>query len=64
MRRYESGCVDCGFPCKYEACPNYKIEVFKCDFCKEEDVILYYYNGNEICAECLLKEFEVVEGSN
>ncbi len=64
MRYYESGCVDCGFSCRSEACPYYKITVFKCDFCKEEDVKLYHYYGHEICEECLLKEFDIVEGSD
>jgi hypothetical protein len=35
----------------------------KCDKCGEEDVKLYDYDGYEICGECLLIEFDVVEGT-
>ena len=64
MRYYTSNCCDCGLPCLYEGCPNYKVECFVCDFCKDEDSTLYEYDGYEICADCLLKEFKVVEGSD
>ncbi len=64
MRYHTSECCDCGLPCIYKTCPHYEVEHFQCDFCKEEDVRLYNYNGYEICEECLLKEFEVVEGSD
>ena len=39
-------------------------EHFKCDLCKAEYLKLYHYDGIEICEECLLKQFEVVEGSD
>ena len=61
---YTNECCDCGLPCLYEGCPYYKVKHFKCDFCKEENVKLYDYNGYEICEACLLKEFEVIEGSD
>lgn len=63
MKWYESGCVSCDLPCIFEACPNYKVEHLICDYCGEETK-LYHYDGFEICGECLLKEFEVVEGSD
>lgn len=63
MRYYTDECVDCGLPCIYEACPYYKVEHFVCDFCKDEDITLYDYNGYEICADCLIKQFDVIEGS-
>ena len=63
MKHYTNECVDCGLPCLYNACPYYRVEHFYCDFCKEE-TRLYHYDGLEICGECLLKEFEVVEGSD
>jgi hypothetical protein len=61
---YTTECVSCGFPCKYKACPYYEVKHFKCDRCKDKDVILYHYDNEEICEECLLKEFEIVEGSD
>lgn len=63
MKYYTNDCFNCGLPCIYEACPYYNVEHFRCDFCKKEDVKLYDYNGYEVCEECLLKEFDVVEGS-
>lgn len=63
MRYYESGCFSCDLPCIYESCPYYRVEYFVCDFCKEENVKLYDYNGYEICVDCLIKQFDVIEGS-
>lgn len=64
MHYYENECVSCGLPCIYNACPYYKVKHFKCDWCQEEDVKLFNYNGYEICEECLLGEFEIVDGSD
>lgn len=64
MRYYSNECVSCGFPCRHEFCPYYKVEHFRCDYCKVEDVKLYDFDGDEICEECLLKQFDVVEGSD
>lgn len=63
MKYYTNDCCDCDLPCSYESCKYYRVEHFKCDFCKEEDVKLYNYNSYEICEECLIKEFDVVDGS-
>ena len=62
MKRTESECVDCGKPCIGIACPNYEVTRYYCDECGEEET-LYDYEGEELCAECLLKKFEKVEGS-
>lgn len=64
MHYYENECCDCGLPCTYNSCPYYKVKHFVCDFCKEQDIKLYDYNGYEICEECLIKQFEVIEGSD
>ena len=65
MKKVENECIGCpteigcfGSSCKYSNVIRYY-----CDFCKEETK-LYEYNGYEICEECLLKEYSVVEGSN
>lgn len=63
MKYHTYDCVDCGLPCLFEGCPYYDAEHFECDCCGEVDVKLYHYNGNEVCIDCLLKDFEVVEGS-
>lgn len=62
MKYYTNDCIDCKLPCLFEVCPYYRVMHFRCDFCKEEDVKLYHYDGYEICEECLLNEFKVVEG--
>ena len=62
MRKIENECVDCGLPCLGNSCPNRNVVRFYCDRCKEETT-LYDYYGEEICKECLLREFEIVEGS-
>lgn len=62
MKVTESDCVNCGFPCRYESCPHYKVIRFYCDKCGEETK-LYHYDGFEVCEDCLLKEFDIVDGS-
>ena len=63
MKIVKNECVDCGLPCIGSSCLYRNVEHFCCDFCGEEDVTLYHYDGCEICADCLLKEFEIVDGS-
>ena len=57
----ESGCISCGLPCLYEACKYYKEIHYYCDECGEEVEDLYYWNGYELCLECILKQLERVE---
>ena len=61
MVRVESGCVDCGLPCQYEACPNYQVVVYECDCCGYEVDSLYYYDGQELCIDCIEHRLERVE---
>lgn len=62
MIRYESQCVQCGFPCRYDACPNYKVRILECDNCHEDFEKLYIgLSGRELCDKCALEELEVVE---
>ena len=63
MKRVENECVGCkslGLPCLGDSCPNRNVAHFYCDRC-EAETMPYYYYGEEICEECLLKEFEIVE---
>ena len=55
--------MDLGLNCIGNICQNRNVTRFYCDRCGEEEV-LYDYYGEEICEECLLKEFEIVEGSD
>ncbi len=64
MRKIENECVHCpsSLGCLGSNCPNRNVVRFYCDRCGE-DTTLYDYYGEEICEECLLKEFKVIEGS-
>lgn len=62
MKHITNECVDCGLPC-FSSCPYKNVTRFYCDKCGNEDK-LRRYNGKELCADCLLEEFEVVEGSD
>lgn len=66
MKRIENECVGCkslGLPCFGDSCPNRNVTRFYCDRCGEE-AKLYYCYGEEICEECVLDQFEIVEGSD
>ena len=66
MKKIESecvGCTDIGLYCIGNSCRNRNIVRYYCDKCDGEDK-LYYYDGLELCAECLLNCFEVVDGSD
>lgn len=66
MKKIENecvGCTDTGMRCLGNSCPNRNVIRFYCDRCKEE-ATLYYWNDEELCQECLIKEMEVVEGSD
>lgn len=61
MIRYESQCVNCGFPCIYEACPNYKVRTLICDSCGSEENKLYKFSYGEYCEQCVLNIIEKIE---
>ena len=63
MITYEDECVGCPteMGCMGSACPYRNVPHLYCDKCEEEVEKLYKYDGQEICEECLLKEFEVIE---
>jgi hypothetical protein len=65
MRKFVNECCGCaspGYPCEGGLCPRRSVEHFHCDKCGAEDE-LYEYDGKELCLECLLENFPVVEGS-
>ena len=62
MKKIENECVQCQLPCVGDACKYKNVIRFYCDRCHEE-TMLYHYEDEELCGDCLLKEFEVVEGS-
>ena len=58
MTKLESACVHCGLPCKYEACPYYRVEVHYCDRCKDNTLAVARWDGEDYCESCLIEELE------
>lgn len=67
MRKIENECVGCvsysGLHCLGSSCPNINVVRFYCDECGIEGK-LRHYDDKELCKDCLLDKFEVVEGSD
>ena len=63
MITYEDECVGCPteMGCMGSACQNRNVPHFYCDKCGDDVEKLYNYDGEELCEECLLEEFEVIE---
>ena len=61
MISIENECVDCGLPCIYKSCPYYKVVRYVCDCCKDEVENLYYFDGQELCIDCIEHRLERVE---
>jgi hypothetical protein len=64
MVRQENLCCDCAtesYPCKGDSCCLRHVRVLLCDKCGAETDKLYIYGSQELCAECLLEECEVIE---
>ena len=63
MITYEDECVGCPteMGCMGSACPNRNVKHLCCDECGDDVKKLYKYDGREICEDCLLTEFEVIE---
>lgn len=57
MVKYESGCVSCGLPCLGSACPHNRVTVLVCDRCHDEVDELYEVGSEDLCEDCLKKEF-------
>ena len=60
MIRIENECVDCALPCVFSACPYYKVVRFYCDECSDE-ANLYWFDGKQLCMDCIEKRLEKVE---
>ena len=66
MIKYEDECTGCresGMPCRGISCRNRCVKRLYCDECGEDSDRLYIYDGQQICHECLLGMFDVIEGS-
>lgn len=62
MVEYENECVDCPKDkgCLGNHCPKRNVPHYYCDNCGDE-TDLYYYDGQEICIDCIKKQLEKVE---
>ena len=63
MLKIENECVGCGLPCLGSSCPHQNVTRYYCDDCGEETE-LYYFDGEELCRECIIERLEKVEGSH
>ena len=65
MYRIEDECVGCPpeIGCFGAACPNKNVIRYYCDHCDSE-ATLYRFEGEELCIDCLLEQFEKVEESD
>lgn len=63
MRKTENECVDCGKPCMGRMCPYRNVTRFYCDRCGEEGV-LYHWEDEEVCLNCIADDLDKVEESN
>ena len=61
MKKIENECLNCPpeIGCMGDTCPNKNVARFYCDECGEEEM-LYYYDGEELCQDCLLRRFDKV----
>lgn len=60
MEIIQNDCCDCDLPCV--DCGRKHAKHYTCDNCGAEET-LYEYKGEQLCEECLLSNFKIVEGS-
>lgn len=63
MTQYENDCCDCAtgaFPCVGNLCPMRNAPHHYCDDCGEE-AELYYFDGEELCKDCVIDRLERVK---
>lgn len=64
MIQIENDCCGCAvpvYPCLSDSCHLKHAKHYYCDECESEVDILYQFEGEELCGECILKRLEVVE---
>lgn len=64
MKTINDECVGCPpeIGCFGNSCPYKNVTRYYCDDCQNENE-LYHFEGDELCAECVLKRLDKVEGS-
>lgn len=61
MVRVENECVNCGLPCIYDSCPNFAVTRMYCDECDDEADVLYWWDNQQLCLDCVEARLERVE---
>lgn len=63
MIRYENECVGCppDLGCMGDSCPCLNVPRLYCDECGNEECILYWWYGQQICWGCIEAQLERVE---
>lgn len=46
-------CATSGYPCLGEDCPNLHVKNYYCDECGDAYEEIYYYDGRELCINCI-----------
>lgn len=62
MIEYENECVGCPpeIGCLGKFCPNRRVPHLYCDECGEE-TDLYWYEDEQLCADCVIDKLQKVE---
>ena len=66
MKVIDNECCDCAvssYPCMGSSCPNRHVTHYYCDECGNEGRLRKTAWG-ELCEECLIQKFDIVEGSD
>ena len=60
-KKFENECVGCPpeMGCLGSACPNINVPHYYCDCCDDE-TDLYYFDGEELCIDCIKNKLERV----
>lgn len=61
MVRIENDCVGCDLPCLGNSCPYKNVPHVYCDECEAEEDKFYKYEGQYLCQDCLLQQFEELD---
>ena len=62
MIQFENDCVDCPIElCIGNRCPYLNVPHFYCDECTDESYPLYWFDGMQLCIDCVAKHLEEVK---
>lgn len=63
MIRYENECVGCPqeMGCIGESCPFLNVPRLYCDECDDEQDVLYWWDDEQLCLDCVEARLERVE---